>query len=33
MGSPVSAIVANLYMEFFEQIAIESSSVKTKSVG
>jgi hypothetical protein len=30
MGSPVSAVVANLYMEFFEQIAIESSSVKPR---
>ena len=28
MGSPVSAVVANLYMEYFEQIAIESSCVK-----
>ena len=28
MGSPVSAIVANLYMEFFEKLAIETSPVK-----
>ena len=30
MGSPVSAIVANLYMEFFEQLAIESSPVRPR---
>ena len=25
MGSPVSAIVANLYMEFFEELALDSA--------
>ena len=30
MGSPVSAVVANLYMEFFEDLAIESSPVKPR---
>ena len=30
MGSPVSAIVANLYMEFFEKIAIDSSPIKPR---
>ena len=25
MGSPVSAIVVNLYMEFFEELALESA--------
>ena len=25
MGSPVSAVVANLYMEFFEELALESA--------
>ncbi len=28
MGSPVSAVVANLYMEFFEEIALNSAPVK-----
>ena len=32
MGSPVSAIVANLYMEFFEKLAIETSPVKPEEV-
>ena len=26
MGSPVSAVVANLYMEFFGELALESAS-------
>ena len=26
MGSPVSAVVANLYMEFFEELALETAS-------
>ena len=26
MGSPVSAVIANLYMEFFEELALESAS-------
>ena len=30
MGSPVSAIVANLYMEFFEKLAISTSPVKPR---
>ena len=30
MGSPVSAVVANLYMEFFEDLAIGSSPVKPR---
>ena len=25
MGSPVSAVVANLYMDFFEELALESA--------
>ena len=25
MGSPVSAVVANLYMEFFEELALQSA--------
>ena len=25
MGSPVSAVVANLYMEFFKELALESA--------
>ena len=25
MGSPVSAVVANLYMEFFEELALETA--------
>ncbi len=28
MGSPISAVVANLYMEFFEQEALNSVPVK-----
>ena len=28
MGSPVSAVVANLYMEFFEEEALNSAPVK-----
>ena len=28
MGSLVSAVVANLYMEFFEELALESARVK-----
>ena len=30
MGSPVSAVIANLYMEIFEEQAIESASCKPK---
>ncbi len=29
MGSPVSAVVANLYMEFFEEEALNSVPVKS----
>ncbi len=28
MGSPVSAVVTNLYMEFFEEEALDSALVK-----
>ena len=30
MGSPVSAVVANLYMEFFEEVALRSAPVKPR---
>jgi len=30
MGSPVSAVIANLYMEIFEEQEIESSPCKLK---
>ena len=30
MGSPVSAVVANLYMEFFEKLALRSASAKSR---
>ena len=30
MGSPVSAVVANLYMQFFEEMAISSAPIKPK---
>ena len=30
MGSPVSAVVANLYMEHFENMALRSSPVQPK---
>ena len=30
MGSPVSAVVANLYMEFFEELALGSAPVKPR---
>ena len=30
MGSPVSAVVANLYMQFFEEMAISSAPMKPK---
>ena len=30
MGSPVSAVIANLYMEIFEKKAIESAPYKPK---
>ena len=30
MGSPVSAVVANLYMEFFEELALKTSPVKPR---
>ena len=30
MGSPVSAIVANLYMEFFEELALTTVPEKPK---
>ena len=31
MGSPLSPIVSNLYMEHFEKIAIDTSPLKPKS--
>ena len=30
MGSPVSAVVANLYMEHFERIALDTAMVKPR---
>ena len=30
MGSPVSAVVANLYMEFFEELALEMAQTRTR---
>ena len=30
MGSPVSAVVANLYMEFFEELALDTAPVKPR---
>ncbi len=30
MGSPVSAVVANLYMQFFEEMGISSAPAKPK---
>ena len=30
MGSPVSAVVANLYMEFFEELALTSAPAKPR---
>ena len=30
MGSPVSAVVANLYMEFFEGVALNTAPVKLR---
>lgn len=30
MGSPVSALVANLYTEFFEELILESAPVRPK---
>ena len=30
MGSPVSAVVANLYMEFFEELALRSAPVRPR---
>ena len=30
MGSPVSAVVANLYMEEFEQLALESTPLQPR---
>ena len=30
MGSPVSAVVANLYMEFFEELALETAPTRPK---
>ena len=30
MGSPVSAVVANLYMEFFEKLALETASTRPR---
>ncbi len=29
MGSPISAVVANLYMELFEEVALNSAPVTT----
>ena len=31
IGSPVSAVVANLYMEVFEDLALESAPVKPRT--
>ena len=28
MGSPMSAVVANLYIEFFEELALDTAPVK-----
>ena len=28
MGSPISAVVANLYMEFFEELALETAPTR-----
>ena len=30
MGSPVSAVVANFYMELFEEVALQFSTSETK---
>ena len=30
MGSPVSAVVANLYMEFFEELALETALTRPR---
>ena len=30
MGSPVSAVVANLYMEFFEELALETAPTRPR---
>ena len=30
MGSPVSAVVANLYMEFFEELALETAPTRLR---
>ena len=30
MGSPVSAVVANLYMEFFEEIALRTAPARPR---
>ena len=30
MGSPISAVVANLYMEFFEELALRSAPAKPR---
>ena len=30
VGSPVSAVVANLYMEFFEELALESAPSRSR---
>ena len=30
MGSPVSAVVANLYMEFFKELALDTAPVKPR---
>ena len=32
MGSPVSAVVANLYMEFFEELALGTVPTQTQAV-
>ena len=29
MGSPISAVVANLYMEFFEELALETAPTRS----
>ena len=30
MGSPVSAVVANLYMEFFEELSLETAPTRPR---
>ena len=30
MGSPVSAVVTNIYMEFFEELALEMAQIRPR---